>query len=249
MIAFNAHIHTNYMINIFCLLSTLAASLKSLGDKASGLFERKKKEAGDMAGEKASTAKKLAEDQVKKTTDAISGATSGAQGLIGGITDDAKSGAKDVQKKAGERADCFALRFSSFEIFSGDKADSIESSIEEQIVQANQSASKAAGDLNNAKDDAVEKAAVKIDNAKQESLAQADLVKAGANTAIDQGLKAAENAVDDQLRGAEKIIDEKMQTASKAVDEKIAEANKYADAKRQELTHVSLESPTPPPAN
>lgn len=78
------------------------ASLKSLGDKASGLFERKKKEAGDIAGEKATTAKKLAEDQVKKTTDAISGATSGAQGLIGGITDDAKSGAKDVQKKAGE---------------------------------------------------------------------------------------------------------------------------------------------------
>lgn len=55
-----------------------------------------------MAGEKASTAKKLAEDQVKKTTDAISGATSGAQGLIGGVTDDAKSGAKDIQKKAGE---------------------------------------------------------------------------------------------------------------------------------------------------
>lgn len=66
------------------------------------MFERKKKDAGDIAGEKASTAKKLAEDQVKKTTDAISGATSGAQGLVGGLTDDAKSGAKDVQKKAGK---------------------------------------------------------------------------------------------------------------------------------------------------
>lgn len=66
------------------------------------MFERKKKEAGDIAGEKATTAKKLAEDQVKKTTDAISGATSGAQGLIAGATDDAKSGAKDVQKKAGK---------------------------------------------------------------------------------------------------------------------------------------------------
>lgn len=76
--------------------------MKSLGDKASGLFEKKKKEATDIAGEKASTAKKLAEDQVKKTTDAISGATSGAQGLVGGLTDDAKSGAKDVQKKAGK---------------------------------------------------------------------------------------------------------------------------------------------------
>jgi hypothetical protein len=66
------------------------------------LFEKKKKEAGDMAGEKAEKAKKLVEDQAKKTTDAISGATSGAQGLIGGITDDAKSGAKDIQKKAGK---------------------------------------------------------------------------------------------------------------------------------------------------
>lgn len=55
-----------------------------------------------MAGEKASKAKKLAEDQVQKTSDAISGATSGAQGLIGGVTDDAKSGAKDIQKKAGK---------------------------------------------------------------------------------------------------------------------------------------------------
>lgn len=66
------------------------------------MFERKKKEAGDIAGEKATTAKKLAEDQVKKTSDAISGATSGAQGLIGGLTDDAKSGTKEAQKKAGE---------------------------------------------------------------------------------------------------------------------------------------------------
>lgn len=70
------------------------------------MFERKKKEAGDLAGEKASTAKKLAEDQVKKTTDAISGATSGAQGLISGVTDDTKSGAKDIQKKAGKLS-CF----------------------------------------------------------------------------------------------------------------------------------------------
>jgi hypothetical protein len=68
------------------------------------LFEKKKKEAGDLAAEKVSKSKKLAEDQVQKTSDAISGATSGAQGLIGGLTDDAKSGAKDIQKKAGEFA-------------------------------------------------------------------------------------------------------------------------------------------------
>lgn len=76
--------------------------MKSLGDKASGLFEKKKKEAGDIANEKAGTAKKLAEEQVKKTSDAISGATSGAQGLIGGVADGVKSDAKDAQKKAGK---------------------------------------------------------------------------------------------------------------------------------------------------
>jgi hypothetical protein len=82
--------------------NVLLASLKNLGDKAAGLFEKKKKEAGDMASEKADKAKKLAETQVQKTSDAISGATSGAQSLIGGVTDDAKAGAKDAQKKAGE---------------------------------------------------------------------------------------------------------------------------------------------------
>lgn len=39
---------------------------------------------------------------MKKTSDAISGATSGAQGLIGGAKDDAKAGAADIQKKAGK---------------------------------------------------------------------------------------------------------------------------------------------------
>lgn len=108
-------------------------------------------------------------------------------------------------------------------------------------MQANQSVSNTAKDLNKAKDDTVEAAAVKIDNVKQESGAQADLVKAGAETAIDQGMKAAENAIDDQLRSAEKVIDDKMKVASKTIDDKIVEANKYADVKRQELTNVRIE--------
>lgn len=76
--------------------------MKNLGDKATSLFERKKKDAGEIAAEKASTAKKLAEDQLQKTTEAISGATSGAQNLIGGIADNAKSDVKDAGKKIGE---------------------------------------------------------------------------------------------------------------------------------------------------
>lgn len=169
--------------------------------------------------------------------------------MIGGITDDAKSGAKDVQKKAGKSTEVSLRAIYIWIDLPGEKADSIEASIEDQIVQANQSvsnaassANKAAEDLNKAKNEAIEEAAVKVDNAKQESQAQADLLKTGANAAIDQGLKTAENAVDDQLRAVEKTIDEKMQSASKAVDVKIQEANKYADAKRQELTNVSFKA-------
>jgi hypothetical protein len=72
--------------------------LKSFGDKAAGLFERKKKETGEIASEKVSKAQKLAEEQLKKTQDAVTGATSGASGLIAGISSDAK----DATKKAGK---------------------------------------------------------------------------------------------------------------------------------------------------
>lgn len=76
--------------------------MKNLGGKATSLFEKKKKEAGDMATEKATKAKTLAEDQLQKTTEAISGATSGAQNLIGGVTDNVKSNADDAKKNIGE---------------------------------------------------------------------------------------------------------------------------------------------------
>lgn len=73
--------------------------MKSFGDKAAGLFERKKKETAEIAGEKVSKAQKLAEDQLKKTQDAVTGATSGATGLIAGASSDAK----DATKKAGKK--------------------------------------------------------------------------------------------------------------------------------------------------
>lgn len=78
------------------------ASLKNLGDKASSLFDRKKKEAGDLASEKATKAKTLAEDQLKKTSDAISGATSGATNLIAGASKDANDKKEDILKKTGK---------------------------------------------------------------------------------------------------------------------------------------------------
>lgn len=80
------------------------ASLKNLGDRAGALFEKKKKNAVDIATEKAENAKKLAEDQVKKTSDAIQNASSGASGLVGGIADGVKSDSKDAAKAGGEQS-------------------------------------------------------------------------------------------------------------------------------------------------
>jgi len=76
----------------------VVASLKNLGDKAAGLFEKKKKEAGDIASEKVQKATKAAEDQVNKTSDALSGVTSGAGNLIAGASKDVD----DTKKKAGK---------------------------------------------------------------------------------------------------------------------------------------------------
>jgi hypothetical protein len=55
---------THFVITNNFIYSLCLASLKSFGDKATNLFERKKKEAGDVAAEKVDKAKKLAEDQV-----------------------------------------------------------------------------------------------------------------------------------------------------------------------------------------
>ncbi|CAO1321203.1 unnamed protein product [Diamesa serratosioi] len=196
------------------MFSGFTASLKSLGDKATGLFEKKKKETADMASEKMTNAQKMAQDQTKKTVDAISG----AQSAVGGAASSAKDAVAGAAKDAGNRA------------------DSIESSIEDQIVQASKTADNAVSKANKAKNDAVEQASVAVDAAKTESTAQADLIKTATNEAVNQGFKAVDQAINDQINNAEKMYDEKVKSASKAVDDKLAEANKYADNKRQELT-------------
>lgn len=55
--------------------------MKSLGDKASGLFEKKKKDAGDLAQEKLTNAQKLVEEQKNKAVEGISGAKAGAEAV------------------------------------------------------------------------------------------------------------------------------------------------------------------------
>lgn len=113
--------------------------------------------------------------------------------------------------------------------------DDIEKSIESQIISADQSVNAAKKSLEDSKENAEKITATKANELKAEANLQQEL----ANTAIDQGLKAAETAVDDQLRTIEKAFDDKVKTANKAVEDKLQEANKYADAKRQELTNVS----------
>uniref|UniRef100_A0A1B0DHP1 Uncharacterized protein n=1 Tax=Phlebotomus papatasi TaxID=29031 RepID=A0A1B0DHP1_PHLPP len=59
----------------------LGASLKSLGEKTASLFDRKKKDAETLAAEKAATAQKMAEEQVKKAGEAVGQTRSEAENL------------------------------------------------------------------------------------------------------------------------------------------------------------------------
>lgn len=47
------------------------ASLKNLGEKTANLFERKKKDAEQIAAEKSAEAQKYIEDQLKKSSEAV----------------------------------------------------------------------------------------------------------------------------------------------------------------------------------
>lgn len=49
----------------------MIASLKSLGDKTTSLFERKKKDVEKLAHEKATEAKKMAEEQAQKASESF----------------------------------------------------------------------------------------------------------------------------------------------------------------------------------
>lgn len=57
--------------------------MKNIGEKTTNLFERKKKEVGDLATEKASEAQTYAEEQAKKAGDAIEETKNEASGILG----------------------------------------------------------------------------------------------------------------------------------------------------------------------
>lgn len=81
----------------------LIASLKNLGDRATNLFEKKKKETTEIASNTLDTAKKLAEDQVQKTTSAVSNVTSLSNNLITSAASDVNEKKDDVKGKAGKK--------------------------------------------------------------------------------------------------------------------------------------------------
>lgn len=64
--------------------SLCTAALKNIGEKTSNLFERKKKEVGDLATEKATEAQNYAEEQAKKVGDSIEQTKKEAGEIIGG---------------------------------------------------------------------------------------------------------------------------------------------------------------------
>lgn len=68
----------------FFFSSLRIAALKNIGEKTSNLFERKKKEVGDLATEKATEAQSYAEEQAKKVGDSIEQTKKEAGEIIGG---------------------------------------------------------------------------------------------------------------------------------------------------------------------
>lgn len=73
------HFFVGFVSFFFCL-----AALKNIGEKTTSLFDRKKKEVGDLATEKASEAQSYAEEQAKKAGEAIEETKNEASGILGG---------------------------------------------------------------------------------------------------------------------------------------------------------------------
>lgn len=58
--------------------------MKSIGEKTANLFEKKKKEVGDLATQKATEAQSYAEEQAKKAAEAVEQTKKEAGEIMGG---------------------------------------------------------------------------------------------------------------------------------------------------------------------
>jgi predicted phage tail protein len=87
------------------MIFIFTASLKNLGDKAGGLFDKKKKEATDLANEKVKNAQHLAEEQANKAGQAFSATKDDVTNLASSTAQEAAGLATDSAKKAAQSAE------------------------------------------------------------------------------------------------------------------------------------------------
>lgn len=80
----------------------LTDSVKSFGGKVGSLFETKEKTNAEIAAEKVDNAKKAAEEQIKKSSEAVVSASSDATKKIEETVNDVKSNAKKLASASSE---------------------------------------------------------------------------------------------------------------------------------------------------
>lgn len=175
------------------------ASLKNLGSKAEGLFDKKKKEAQDLANEKVQAASSLAEDQAKKTQEVFTKTKSDAEALASSTASEidatkqqataaAETGAQ-VSPKEG------ALRAQQQRSFSNQILDSLDT--------------QAAGTL--------------MDHAKQAAENAIQQSAVVVEKAIEEQMKAAEEKVDEGMKHVSGEVDRKLQEANQLAEQKRGE--------------------------
>lgn len=173
----------------------MAASLKNIGEKTVGLFDRKKKEVEQLTAEKVAEAEQYAGEQAKKAGEAVEQTKKEVGGII------SSTGLSTP----------YVLFFLLFDqVLLAKKTDFKFKKFSQKIAgdEASASANNAADSIENAKknlgqlaDDASSTAA----QAKSTAGNLFDHAKGAANEALAAGTKAAENIVDQKLKEAETV--------------------------------------------
>lgn len=193
---------TSLLILNLCVLN--AASLKNIGDKASNLFERKKKEVGDLAAEKATEAQTYAEEQAKKAGEAVDQTKKEAGDILGG------AGKFEIQILERSFIDfCNSWHMNTEEcvnfhnVMHELNVNFICIPFPADDVNAGADAlDKAKGDLSQLASDA----STMADQAKSTGATLLDHAKGAATQAIAAGSVAAESIVDQKMKEAENVI-------------------------------------------
>lgn len=147
---------------------SIAASLKSFGEKTASLFDRKKKDAEQVAAEKATAAQKMAEEQARKTAEAIGQTKSEVENL-----------AADTGKIW-----FIWICFSKITNFLPFSAKDAAKHVGDGVNQASSAADSTRQSIGNT----VNTVQSTVDQTKQQAAAALDQTKKAANEAINQGV-------------------------------------------------------------